>query len=176
MFEIFFLLWFIIWGIVAAMIYNSAKERGMDAGLWAIIIFIFGIFGFVLYLFMAMDKSPTQTTKEYITPQYQRYIENKRRNKTEVIKKNEDWNVKMYYNRGKLDSQTHKDLSYDEVNNIKNMFYNIDPNLAIVLPAEHYKLLENEYYRNGYLSGINTLVNEKNVDQDGQPRKKYSTL
>jgi hypothetical protein len=168
-----FLIWFLIWGVVAIMVYGSVKEKGMDAGLWAILIFIFGVFGFVFYLFASMNKNPsstvkTYTTNDHITPQYQRY---KEKEKAE-IKKMDDWNNKMFYNKGVLDSQTHKDLPLEKLNDIKNMFNNVDPNLLEKLPIEHIKLIENVDYRRGYLFGISTLIVEKDVDEAGKKTEK----
>ncbi len=51
MFVFEILLWFIIGVILAIIVYINAGDKGMDAGLWALVVLLFGIIGFILYLF-----------------------------------------------------------------------------------------------------------------------------
>ena len=47
---------FIVWIILAIWVYRDAKERGMSAALWLIIVLLFGILGLIIYLVVRHDK------------------------------------------------------------------------------------------------------------------------
>jgi len=50
MFEIEIILNFIVGCILCLWVYSDAKDRGMSAGGWAFIVFLFGILGAIFYL------------------------------------------------------------------------------------------------------------------------------
>jgi hypothetical protein len=39
-----------IWALVARWVYKDAEERGMDAVLWAVLVFLFGLIALIIYL------------------------------------------------------------------------------------------------------------------------------
>ena len=159
-----------ICGIFAYLVYNSAKDKNVDAGFWALI----GLFGLIAYLIVASIKTE-YNDKQHITPQYQRYLETERSKKADQKKQN-NWNNKIFRSRGIEDTKIHEVLSLNELKNIYNMFKVTDPKLLDVLPINHVILLDNDYYREGYLLGLLQLISKKDIDNPENKWKKYSTL
>ena len=46
---LFALVTLIVWLIIAYIVFESAKVRGYNPWLWAIVVFIFGLFGLLAY-------------------------------------------------------------------------------------------------------------------------------
>jgi membrane protease YdiL (CAAX protease family) len=51
------LFWLIVWAVIAFFVYEDAADRDMDnAGLWAFLVFMFGLLGLILYLVFRGEK------------------------------------------------------------------------------------------------------------------------
>jgi len=46
----FFLVYYILWILLAVWVYGDAKKRGENAALWVLIVLLTGIIGFIVYL------------------------------------------------------------------------------------------------------------------------------
>jgi len=143
----------IIAGIIAILVYSDASERDMDAGLWALFVFLILIIGLPIYLIKRSDY-PKKGSLQYQTA-YQR--------REEAIKKRkEDWGNKLFYNRGSEDSKKHVDLSIEEINDLIKKIENSDPIVLDILSKE---FINNEYYREGYIKGLEGLRINKYVSK-----------
>jgi hypothetical protein len=45
-----YILWFVIWALVALWVYRDAERRGTSGLLWAIVVILLGIVGLIIYL------------------------------------------------------------------------------------------------------------------------------
>lgn len=48
--------WFIVWLVIAILVYRDADSRGMNGILWFLIVLIFGIIGIIIYLIVRKEK------------------------------------------------------------------------------------------------------------------------
>lgn len=53
---VIYVIMFIIWILIAVWVYRDAKERGMSAGVWVLIVLLIGIIGLIVYLVVRTDK------------------------------------------------------------------------------------------------------------------------
>ncbi len=47
---------FLMWILIAVWVYRDAKERGMEAGIWVLIVLLIGVIGLVVYFIVRSDK------------------------------------------------------------------------------------------------------------------------
>ncbi len=57
--------WLIIWGILSLWVFKDAEEQDMNHILWAVIVFLFGIIGLVVYLVVRSDKRYKSRSDDY---------------------------------------------------------------------------------------------------------------
>ena len=49
-------IWFIIWILVAIWVYKDAKSRGMSGVMWLLIVLLLGLIGIIVYLVVRKPK------------------------------------------------------------------------------------------------------------------------
>jgi len=54
---IVFVVWFVIWLLVAIWVYKDAQSRGANGVLWLIVVVLLGIIGVIIYL-VVRPKAP----------------------------------------------------------------------------------------------------------------------
>jgi len=52
------ILMIIVWVYVLVWVYRDAKSRGMEAGIWVLVVVLAGILGLIIYLVVRRDHSP----------------------------------------------------------------------------------------------------------------------
>ena len=65
----FWVIWFVIWLLVAIWVYKDAEARGMGGVLWLILVLLLGIIGIIIYLVVRQDKPMQPAYGAYPPPQ-----------------------------------------------------------------------------------------------------------
>ena len=65
--SIFFIIWFIVFIVIALWVYKDAEKRGSSGALWLIIVLLAGIIGIIIWLIVRppIGGKPKQTTGRF---------------------------------------------------------------------------------------------------------------